>query len=34
MDTDSVRSVTAKAYEGDCRVLALGRDMITNILGD
>ena len=31
---DSVRQVTVKAIEGEAKVLALGREMITNILGD
>ena len=31
---DSVRSVTVSAFEGEAKVLALGREMIAKILGD
>jgi len=31
---NAVRAMTVKAIEGDTKVLALGRDIITKILGD
>lgn len=32
--TNAVRAMTVKAIDGDAKVLALGRDLITKILGD
>ena len=34
MNGNSKRGATVKAYEGDVRLLALGRDTLTKILGD